>query len=585
RDVELLNSNNVLSSFVDYFPKVFKSDYVTVYGVPLLNPPSPEASVAVLNLSPSLQKSEDTTWIDDSFAEGWFPYRQYGEVKSYEFEVRDGIAEISVTSNQSGNVWISYSLPLALKTDDSTISFRYRVDNDHTWFTIQLRNASNHVFFHEGRLTHKVFTTKHYPLPDGQVVSRAEIIIETTNEAPSGTVAMAEIDCIEISSSLFSKPDVFPSLFISLLHSKYSLFYVDNALMEKLGSYISNYTNLMLPSDPPNPIGPLINWVTEGNTLTVFNTHGNGFFAKLLELNDSSSIFLTKELGAGEILYINCFPSIKAGNQSTLIQPNLIEEVKENSAMNEYIHRVNVLPVYNSTLNAIEVKGNLTIYTDVLMLEGSIHLTDSPFSSNNFSEIKMYGRVNLTIGNANLLIFPLESYMLIKPVSHFVEGKVLVSGPETSIVADTNITYSRNVPVSVRFNASNLSLYARLPSICAEGTITIDELDVHSALYIPLAGIVQQKAEIQGKVNFSTMYISGPLMLFSKFQAKGRILELGEMTSRPTIPWAQVFMSPYNLIFNTCFILGTALYAFQKRKRSHKNQHLSDGESTNKHLE
>jgi len=286
----------------------------------------------------------------------------------------------------------------------------------------------------------------------------------------------------------------------------------------------------------------------------------------LLEVNDSSTPFLIKEQGTGKIIYVNCFPAIEAGNQSKLLQPDFIEQIKENQAMNEHIHRVCVLPVYNSTLGTIEVEGNVNIYTDVLMFQGSINLTDSPFSSNKFTEIKMYGKINLTISNTTLLLFPLESYMLIKPVNHPVEGEVLINDPGASIVADTNITYSSNMSVSVKFNASSLSLYARLPSINAKGTTIFDKLDVHAALYIPLAGIVQQKAEIQGKVNFSTMYISDLLTIFSKFKADGKILELDEKAFRPTIPWAQVLMSPYNLAFNTTFILGITLYTIKKRK-------------------
>jgi len=569
RDLELMDSNNVLSSFLKYFPVVFNNKYVTIYEVPLLTPQSPEAPLLVLHFSHSLQNLTDTTWIDDSFTKGWHAYRQYGEVKSSELKVQNGVMKISVTSNRSGNVWVSYATPIAIKTKNSNLSFRYKVDNDDTLFTIILQNASHRFFFYRGHLTDRTFTTKSYSLPDDQIITRVEIVVETSDKAPPQTSAIAEVDYIKISSSPFSKDDTFPSLFASLLRLKYSILYVDDTLIEKLGTYISNYTNIMLTSDPQIPIEPLLNWASDGNTLTVLNTHGNGFFAKLLEVNDSSPPFLIKEQGAGKIIYVNCFPAIEAGNQSKLLQPDFIEQVKENQAMNEYIHRVSVLPVYNSTFGSIEVEGNVNIYTDVLMLQGSINLTDSPFPSHKFTEIKMYGKVNLIISNTTLLIFPSESYMLIKPVSYPVEGEVLINDPEASIVADTNITYNPNVSVSFKFKASRLSLYARLPSINSQGTTTFDKLDVHVALYIPLAGIVQQKAEIQGKVNFSTMYISDPLTIFSKFQADGKILELDETAFRPTIPWTQVLMSPYNLAFNTTFILGITLYIVKKRKRSH----------------
>jgi len=710
RDVELLNSNNVLSSFVDYFPKVFKSDCVTVYEVPLLTPPSPEASVAVLNLLPSLQESEDAMWIDDSFTEGWYAYRQYGEIKSYEVEVRDGIAEISVTSNQSGivwasyalsglalnttncsvlsfryrvannfawftiqlwnssnnifyyvghltdkdfttktfslpesqivtkieiivetphdspvnttacayidyikfspqvlswkddtflrdwacyakygsifdwsahsdgdilkmnvtsnqsgTVWISYSLPVALKTKDSILSFRYKVDNDYSWFTIILQNAS-HKFFYKGHLTDRTFTTKSYSLPDDQIITRVEIIVETTDKAPVGASAIAYLDYIKISQKPFSEDDVFPSLFVSSLHTKYVVLYVDNVLMENLDAYLSHYTHILLTSDPPIPVETVSKWVSTGNTLTVLNTHGNGFFANLLGINTSSPLLLTKNLGLGKVLYVNSFPIIEAGKEYELLQLEFLEKVREALTLDEYVHRVNVLPVYNSTFGSIEINGDFSISTDILTLQGSVDLTDPPFQFNKSTEIKIYGEVNLTIKNASLLIFPSESYMLIKPESYPVESEVLVGGSEALIVADTNVIYNSDVPVSFKFKTTGLSLYARLPSINASGAVTFDQLDVHAALYIPLAGIVQQRAEVRGSVKFDTMHISNPLIIFSMFQADGEILNLAETTSRPTIPWNQVLTSPYNLAFNVIFLLGVAICIVKKRK-------------------
>src|SRR5208337_4274411 len=79
RDVELLNSS-ILNSVVKYFPEVFENGYATIYEVTPLTAPSSQASFGVLDFSPSLQTLENTTWIDDSFTEGWYPYRQYGEV-------------------------------------------------------------------------------------------------------------------------------------------------------------------------------------------------------------------------------------------------------------------------------------------------------------------------------------------------------------------------------------------------------------------------------------------------------------------------------------------------------------------------
>ena len=520
------------------------------------------AYIDYIKFSPQIQY-----WKDDTFLRDWSFYKQYGDVYDWSAYSEGDVLKINVTSNHSGNVWISYSLPLNLKTKNSILSFRYRVDNDYTWFTIILQNASHRPFSYKGHLTDKTFTTKSYLLPDDQTITRIEIIVETTDKAPPRTSAIAYIDYVEISQKPYSREDVLPALFAASLHSKYSVLYVDDTLMKNLDSYISHYKHILLTSDPLIPIQTLTNWVSTGNTLTVLNTHGNGFFANLLGINSSSPLLTIKGFGQGKILYVNAYPLVEAGKEYELLQPEFLEKVREALTLREYIQRVNVLPVYNSTFGSIEINGDLNVATDILILRGSLNLTGSPFPFNNSAEIEIYGKVNLVINNASLLIFPLESYILIKPRNCFVEGEVLVENPKALRIVDANAVYSSDVPVSFRFKATELYLYARLPSINASGTIAFDQLDVHAALYVPLAGIVQQKAEVQGNVKFSTMYISSPLIMFSTFQADGEILNLAETTHRPSIPWFEVLTSPYNLIFNTIFLLCIIAYIVKKRGR------------------
>lgn len=111
-------------------------------------------------------------------------------------------------------------------------------------------------------------------------------------------------------------------------------------------------------------------------------------------------------------------------------------------------------------------------------------------------------------------------------------------------------------------------IYARLPSVNATGTIDFDQLDVEASLYVPLAGIVQQPAEIKGTVKFDTMFISNPVTMFSMFHAEGIIINLAAAsttTSLPTIPWIEILTSPYNLAFNIIFFLGIVLYIAKKK--------------------
>lgn len=713
-DAELLTSS-MLNSFVKYFPQVFKNDYATIYAVPPLTAPSPEASLGVLDFSPSLQQPENTTWTVPSFTEGWYPYQQYGEVKNYESKVVNGtmnisetsnqsgdtwasyafsqlalnttiysslsfeynvennltwftlelwnstdnvffyighltgpdfsttefalpanqtvtriqvivetvtnapagttasanignitfsapistwsddsflqgwefyesygnistwsahsdgnILNLSVTSNQSGDTWVSYSLPLDLKTKDSSLSFRYKVDNDYTWFTLILQNASNRFFFYEGHLTDHAFTTKTFSLPDEQDITRVELIVETTDDAPPQTTAVAQIESVAISSPPYSQDDVLPSLFVSLLHSNYAVTYIDDVLLKNIGAYLKSYTQILLPSDPTVPVASLLQWVSAGHTLIVFNTDGNGYFSNLLGINSSSPLLSMGEMDSGKVVYVNLLPLIGTGNKSEILQPDFLENFRELLNLQETPARINVLPVYNSISGSIQVKGELQINTDALMLQSAKGFEGLPIPLNESSEIEFYGKINLTIRNSTFLIYPSESYMQIKPENYPIEAEVsLDNSSNTMIVTGTSNNYQVEAPASFQFNTTNLSVYARLPSVNATGTIDFDQLDVEASLYVPLAGIVQQPAEIQGSLKFDSLYISNPITIFSMFQAKGKIINLAETTSPPpTIPWIEVLVSPYNIAFNAIFVVGLAFYTIKKRRQN-----------------
>jgi hypothetical protein len=508
-----------------------------------------------------------STWTDETFLKGWGFYEQQGNISNWSASSNGSILRLSVTSNQSGDVWVSYSLLLAIETKNSVLSFRYKVDNDYTWFTIILQNASKRFFFYIGHLTNKTFTTLNYPLPEGQTITRVELIVETTNNAPSQTTASAQIESVGISQQPFSEKDVLPSLFVSLLHSNYTPLYVDNTLLANLGAYLKCYSCILLPSDPSVPVQGLLDWVSAGNTLIVFNTEGNGFFANLLGINGSSPVLSINNLSSGTVLYVNSLPTVAAGNGSDILQPEFLEKVSKLLGLNGSVSTISILPVYNSIYGSMEFTGDLKVDTDALMLQGALNLTSSSIPVNESTEIKVYGKIDLTIENATFFISPSESYMLIKPESYPIKGEVVVDNPENvSLISDTTTIYNSDVPFTFTFNATALSLYARLPSMTASGTATFDELDVESSLYVPLVGIVQQPAEIQGVIKFGTLYISNPITIFSMFQAEGKVLNL-VATSLPTIPWAEVLSSSYNVAFNIIFLLGMTIY-FVKKKRS-----------------
>ena len=210
-----------------------------------------------------------------------------------------------------------------MKTNHSVLSFRYKVDNDYTWFTLVLQNASSRFFFYEGHSKDQAFTTESFSLPDGQDITSVELIVETTIDAPPQTTAVAQIESVAISSPPYSQDDVLPSLFASLLHSNYTVTYADDVLLKNIGAYLKSYTMILLPSDPTVSVENLLQWVSAGNTLIVCNTDGNGYFSNLLGINNSSPLLSTAKMGLGKIVYVNLLPLIATGNEPEILQPGL----------------------------------------------------------------------------------------------------------------------------------------------------------------------------------------------------------------------------------------------------------------------
>lgn len=565
-DYKLVSSNGILKTFLKYFPKVFESDNVTIYEVSHFSHKALEQTLGVFSYPSHLQ--ENSMWtedFEDSLNKRWRLYSTFGKIKDHEMKIENGIMKLSVVSNQTGNVWISYSYPLNFKTKNSMLYFRYKVDNDYTWFTVILQNTTHRFFIYAGHLTDKTFTTKTYPLPDDQTITRIELIVETCRDAPPQTVASAQIDYIEISSCPFTQNDVIASLFINCLTSNNSYFYMDDVLLKNMDLYLNQHKYILLTFDPTFQIESLLRWVSKGNNLVVLNTYGNGFFANLLEINSGSLLSVTKNLGFGKILYINLFSLISTGRETEIFQVSFLKDIKETLQLREGSVKSYVLPVYNSSLNGIQFEGDLELRTDFLELRSITGFNELPYF--NVTSIRIYGNAILTIKNASLLLYPSESCIKIKPEKYPIEAEIFFENRNNTVIIFNDMSDCREIfPFKIR--TINLVACARLPSVNAAGTMIFDQLDVHAALYIPLQGIVKQKSEIRGKIRFSTSYISSPLILFSIFQAEGIILNLSKIPFK-SIPWRDILFSSYNIIFNLIFALVILCVNLKKRIKIH----------------
>ena len=269
-------------------------------------------------------------------------------------------------------------------------------------------------------------------------------------------------------------------------------------------------------------------------------------------------------INSGEVLYINSFPTV-----TDVIQPKFLDEASRVLGLNESVQTINVLPVYNSAYGGVKITGDLKIDTNGLILQGSSNFADLPFPINQSSDLQIYGKITLTLKNSTFSISPSESSLLIRPENDPIEGEIVIDNPENaSIISGADTVYGFAIPASIRFNTTGVSIFTLMPSITASGTTVFDQLDVHSSIYVPLNGMVQQPAKIIGVVKFDTMFITNPIILFSSFHADGTIINLAAASkaSLPLIPWIEILISPYNLAFNTLFLLGIVLYIVKKKR-------------------
>ncbi len=504
------------------------------------------------------------SWRDDNFKRDWAFYDEYGEIQQYNASSDGQTFAMSVMSNQSGNVWVSYSVPLALQTNNSLLSFRYRVRNSLSWFTVKLWNSSDQGFFYMGHLTDSDFTRRSFQLPDGESVSRIEILVETPQDAPLGTYAMAEIDYIEIASSVnpFSRQEVLPSLFMSLLHSEYSIIYVHEGMLQDLSNIIANQTCMVLTSNLPRGSEELLSWVSHGKQLLILNMDRDHPVLDSFAPNSFDSHLIRQDYGSGRIIWVNSLIQNGTHTETELVQPHFLEEVRTAADLSYSGHSTSVLPVYNSALGDIRVRGNVTICTDALYIQGSISPVNSSLFSNS-DRFRAYGRVTLTMTSCSLLVQAGYSRTAFKPEDS-VEGIFQIDGPESSIMSDGSAV-TINDTASFHFSTDQ-PLFTGLCSLSTSGIMDSDLLDVHEALYVPLAGIVQGGAEIQGVVKFDSLYVSDPLFIFTTFHVEGNVRNLDADPIRG-IQWVDILTSPINLAFNCSFLIAVGVHYIRRRTK------------------
>ena len=401
-------------------------------------------------------------WYDSTYSDFWSLYGTYGDVSNYSISSVGEMKKISVTSNQTGKVWASYSIPLNLVTKNSVLSFKYKVDNDFSRFTVILQNDTTRFFYYIGNLKDNDFDTLSFLLPDGQKITRIELLVETTENSPFRTNASIQVGNIKIFQRPFSEDDILPALFVSLLNVNNTPIYVDNLIFTNLNTYIKDFSTIFIPCDPSFSVPEIVEWISSGKTLIVLSMDGPGFFADYFEINSISSPITVKNVNSGKVIYIDSNALFIYENGSVLIQPELLEEISILLSLNSSASNVNVLPVYDSSHGSIQLNGTLEISTSTLLLNGNLTLVDSSLTIKEVASLELYGNITVFLENISVSFSPLESsYLLIKPQSRPIEGRISIAANNgNSIISSSSIIYKFNDTTAFDFYA-NMHLYMR----------------------------------------------------------------------------------------------------------------------------
>ena len=149
----------------------------------------------------------------------------------------------------------------------------------------------------------------------------------------------------------------------------------------------------------------------------------------------------------------------------------------------------------------------------------------------------MYGNITLTIHNSTLLIFPSESYLLIKPESYPIEGEILVNSFQPLIIADKKII---PIPSTNKTAESIKKEILRSDLMVAEISIPSFGLGYHVCLaksyHIPILCLYQSKYKENISPTLKSMISNNFLLLEYNNQNLKETLSqgLGKLTPKKT---------------------------------------------------
>lgn len=317
-DYNKFAQNSIINAFITDLPIVLKNDAVTIYELPKLTPPSPDACFLTLDFFNSSQVSNMTATkilleslpsrLDLNYSFSMFPLSSREE--RYSLKLLDGMEDTNgisipegagtlvidsdhiqgnasvgvyeLKTNEYGGFVIQKSVIWDL-ANYQFLAFWVQVpENDLKWVKVTLRSGAQWA------------TWRFREVPPSN--KWVELLIqldrpESISEAP---LNLSKVDRVEVgfngaSDTLY---DYFKVDFITTFNSTYHT-YLDT----KLTRILDGAEVIMLPYDPNWAADGLAQWAEKGGTLLILNNESVvGFFGQYLSLTKSDEHMMTNEI-------------------------------------------------------------------------------------------------------------------------------------------------------------------------------------------------------------------------------------------------------------------------------------------------
>jgi hypothetical protein len=584
------NDGFLLTFLLQYLPIAFQNSAVTIYKVPSFYAPNlGQSNIALLNVPASK--------LESNLSSGWIWGPTYGDVKQFNATLQNGSLDISQTSGQDGDTWVSYVQKVNMTTNDyGLFGFTYNVfDPSTTWLTVGLLSNNDQWITYFNHLNGTNPSEVTATLPPNLNISEIRLFIETQPQTLNGTLSKVSISDMFFETRENSNYE-FDALGLSQAVSDYELSTYDSNTLE-------NYSTILLANAPSSWLD-LMNWVERGGHLVFTDFDGDSSFREFLSINtsnetilvnglisgnvsftlpifftkkitstdgtvwstsyftssqgDVSPMILNKKMGSGELTYVDLEPLT-----SLLIDAN-------DSVKSDVFSKLWIIVLLSINAPATPINTTLGSWPEwavgkiSFQGKGIFNTTDISITNPNIiDQFDFIGSNNsFAISNVTFEEFEVTGNSFSFNTSNAtLDGSQVKEGGFIQLESSNlSITLVPGDELSVKFSNENTtmilteghvnigSLYPitfniQLPlSLTVNGSTCIDEAYLYKQLYIPLSEL--NSVTVNGNSSFKISSVGNGIIIFDSYRFSGH-LSLGGTAGTPE--WSEFTFVPETL--------------------------------------